>query len=623
MTRIIITFSSFAASLALIAALACGPAMAAWPIYGHDIANSRSADSAGPARSQVQSLQRAWTFDSSNGDFTGTPVVAGGMLVAGTNLGSIYALDPATGKTRWSRDVGQPINGTAAIDPDAPGGPTVFVPVAHPGAPRLLALSLRTGAVRWNRVLTRQPGSDVFGSPTYWRGTVYIGTSGPGNDESTARGSVVALREATGKRRWQTFTVPPGHDGGAVWSTPAIDSSTGRLYVGTGNAYHRPAAGTTDAMLVLSASSGRILGHFQSIPGDVWEADDPTGGPDYDFGASPNLIRGRDGRRLVGEGQKSGTYWALDRATMRPVWHKAVGPGSQFDGGINSTAYDGARIYGSDAIDGQVFALGRGGSIQWNSFDTGTLHFSPVALGNGVAYSADSDGFLTARDAATGKVLSKIPLGHPTFGGISVAGRAVYVAIGIGPPSPAQPIPGIDTSQMDGSGSIVAFRDTSPSDRESLRTSNPTFSGSCQLSGHVRFKPPLTNSPQNGRVRGRLRGRCSGTLTGAHGREQSIRGRVVKARVRSHGLESCGAGRGKGAGYLAFGRRRIRFTYSEVRAGPALTLKADGATGGSAVVEGNVSPSADPAAIAQACGGPGLRRAPVDVRLTTAPAISG
>ena len=436
-------------------------AMADWPVFGHDLANSRDADSDGPPAGQVGSMQKAWTFSSSNGDFTGTPVGAGGTLVAGTNLGSIYALDAVTGKLRWSRDVGEQINGSAAIDLAAPGGPTVFVPVAQVGSPRLLALSLSTGAVRWDSVLSQQPTSSVFASPTYWKGTVYIGTSGPNNDEATARGSVVALDEATGRLRWQTYSVPPGHDGGAVWSTPAIDTTTGRLYVGTGNAYHAPAADTTDSMLVLSAATGQILGHFQSVPGDVWELDAPAGGPDYDFGDSANLITAPDGRALVGEGQKSGTYWALDRATMKPVWQTSVGPGSQADGGVNSSAYDGTRVYGADGTDSQIWALGRDGSTSWNSLDAGPLHFSPVAMGNGVLYSADFTGFLTARDPASGAVLAKLPVGGPTWGGISVVGRAVYVAVGLGPL--LQPLPETDTSKDDGSGSIVAFGDTSRS----------------------------------------------------------------------------------------------------------------------------------------------------------------
>src|SRR5207248_1809736 len=169
-----------------------------------------------------------------------------------------------------------------------------------------------------------------------------------------------------------------------VWSTPSIDTATGRLYVGTGNAYHDPAADTTDAMMVLSAANGAILGHFQSVPGDVWMADAPLAGPDYDFGASPNLITGPDGRLLVGEGQKSGTYWALDRATMQPVWRTTIGVGSAVGGILGSTAYDGTRIYGTDSADGQLWALDRNGALQWSSADPSTLDFSPVAIAHGV-----------------------------------------------------------------------------------------------------------------------------------------------------------------------------------------------------------------------------------------------
>jgi hypothetical protein len=197
----------------------------------------------------------------------------------------------------------------------------------------------------------------------------------------------------------------------------------------------------------------------------------------------------------------------------------------------------------------------------------------------------------------------------------------VYVATGIGPPP--QPFPSVDTSKMDGQGSIIAFGPPPPAAPRSTRTGDRSFSGTCQLSGHVRFKPAMTNSPQNGRVRVRLRGECSGTLTGGGGRARSISDEAVKSRARSHGLESCAAGRGSGSGYLTFGDHRVQFTYEEVRAGPALTLRAAGASGGSAIVQGNVSPNADPTAITRACGGAGVRRAPVDVRFATTPAISG
>jgi polyvinyl alcohol dehydrogenase (cytochrome) len=601
------------------------PSADSWPVFGHDLANSRSAGAGGPSPAAAASLQRAWTFNSSNGDFTGTPVVADGLLVAGTNLGSVYALDAVTGQLRWSLNTGSQINGSAAIDTASPDGPAVFVPIAQVDSPRLLALSLTTGAPLWSTVLSRQSGSDVFGSPTYWDGTVYIGTSGPGNDESTARGSVVALDEASGAVRWQTFTVPPGFDGGGVWSTPAIDTATGRLYVGTGNAYHDPAASTTDSILALSARSGHVLGHFQSTPGDVWELDNPGGGPDYDFGSSPNLILGAAGQALVGEGQKSGTYWALDRSSMQPVWKTSAGPGSQADGGIGSTAYDGSRIYGSDSVDSQVFALQRDGQVAWNSIDGGTLHISPVAAGNGVVYSGDSQGFLTARDAATGAVLTKQPLGGPNFGGISIAGHAVYVAVGTGPPSPVLPLPSSDTSQVDGSGSIVAFGDTSASGTtHAMHAQAETFAGDCQLTGSVTFRPALTTTPQPVDQSVRATGVCSGSFTGADGKTQQLNGAPATYIAAEHAAQaSCGAGTDAGSGMIMLPGGSISFTISEVHAGPAVAASAQGAGGGSAAGQANVSPSESPVAVLQACGGSGLAGAPIDIRLATTPSMSG
>jgi polyvinyl alcohol dehydrogenase (cytochrome) len=446
--------ASFVAALTLLALL---PARAAadWPIYGHDLANSRDAGSDGPTLAQIPTLKQAWSFTSQNGDLTGTPVIAAGVLVAGDYSGTVYALDAVTGKVRWSKALGEPINGSAAIDTGAPGGATVYVPLAHGGGPRLAALALADGHVRWNTLLTNQPKSSVYGSPTYWKGSVYIGTSGPNGDDSNARGTVVALDEASGAVRWRTFTVPAGHDGGPVWSTPAIDTATGRLYVGTGNAYHGDAADTTDAILALNASSGAIVGHFQAVSGDAFAADSPLG-PDADFGASPNLLTGSTGAALVGEGGKDGVYYALDRATMKMVWKTSVGTPAPTGGFLGSTVYDGTRIYGLDVATSKVAALGRDGSVAWSSFDSGGPQFSPLAAANGVLYTLTPGGMLTMRGSATGAVLNKVSLGGPSFGGISTTGRAVYASVGTGPPPAPAP-------QQAGSGSIVALGDTSKS----------------------------------------------------------------------------------------------------------------------------------------------------------------
>src|SRR3954452_20223176 len=342
------------------------------------------------------------------------------------------------------RKTAAPINGSAAI-----AGGRVFVPVAKPHEPRIATYDARTGDLLWETVIDTQKNADVFGSPVVWKDTLYMGVSaeyGETTDPNVnVRGSLAALDVRTGKLRWKSYTVAEGHDGGWVWTTPAVDTQTGRVYVGTGNAYHEPAAPTTDSMIAFDARTGRMLEHFQATAGDVWNGTEKMfgAGPDYDFGASPNLMLGPGGRRLVGEGQKSGTYWALDRATMKPAWSGTTAPPGIFLGGIvGSTAWDGLRLYGPDTIGEELWALDLAGHNAWFSSDAGPLGFNATTVANGVVYSTSMSGYLTAREATTGAVLAKLPLGSPSWAGVSVAGGSVFTA----------------TGSQGGSGYLVAYR---------------------------------------------------------------------------------------------------------------------------------------------------------------------
>ncbi len=415
-----------------------GPALArgSWLLYGRDLANSRNAGRGGPSASGVRRLAGAWSFRSSDGGFTGTPIIAGRMLIVASGGGSVFAIEAATGRLRWKRDFNQPIPSTAAVS-----GGRVYVPISRFNAPSLVALRLSDGARLWESPLDSQKGSDLYGSPVVSRNTVYIGVAGGFGEHNDAdvrvRGNVVAVDARTGRRRWKTYMVPQGWDGGAVWTTPAIDARAGRLYIGTGNAYHDPAWTTTDAIVSMRARDGAMLGHHQALGGDVY-AYLGEQGADFDFGSSPNLMRLRSGRLLVGELQKSKMYWARDARTIKPVWSRMTGtiPTHQFQDTISSTAYDGQAIYGQND-DGQVWSLARNGRPRWTTKplagETEPLagqNYSPVAIANGVVYTIRYAGFLDARSALTGHLLRSVKLGAPCWGGVSVAGGWVFAVTG-------------------------------------------------------------------------------------------------------------------------------------------------------------------------------------------------
>ena len=89
-------------------------------------------------------------------------------------------------------------------------------------------------------------------------------------------------------------------------------------------------------------------------------------GPDYDFGGSgPNLLPG-----IVGFGQKSGMYWALNPDNGAIRWSTQVGPGGSTGGIQWGIATDGRRIYAAISNkDAKPYALiPDGQEITWGAW---------------------------------------------------------------------------------------------------------------------------------------------------------------------------------------------------------------------------------------------------------------
>jgi plastocyanin len=255
--------------------------------------------------------------------------------------------------------------------------------------------------------------------------------------------------------------------GAGIWSTPAIDAQDKVAFVGAGNPF-RPQAEHPHADSVLkldidrsSPRFGDIIGHykgdideylpgFSQLPCIDFPGNDPPyypqglgscGDIDLDFGASPNLITGPGGRKLVGAGQKSGVYHVFDAKTMKPVWKQIVGPPTSVGGIVGSTAYDGSAVYGPITVPGYTWSLGASdGAHRWfGPVGDGAHWGEPVAAANGVVYTVDLNGYLDAYDARSGALLLRRPLAlggsGPTslsWGGVAIARNTVYAGVGLG-----------------------------------------------------------------------------------------------------------------------------------------------------------------------------------------------
>ena len=85
-----------------------------WPYYGGDAGGSRYSPLSGINRANVHQLKVAWTYhtgDISDGSqhsrksaFETTPIMVDGTLYFSTAFNRVVALDPATGRQRWTYD---------------------------------------------------------------------------------------------------------------------------------------------------------------------------------------------------------------------------------------------------------------------------------------------------------------------------------------------------------------------------------------------------------------------------------------------------------------------------------------------------------------------------------------
>jgi polyvinyl alcohol dehydrogenase (cytochrome) len=408
-----------------------------------------------------------------------SPTIAGGMVIVGDQMSAtVLALDKMTGNLIWStlvdplpltRITSSPVIFHNRIYVGVSSNEEIFaitIPgytLAFRGSVR--ALDLDTGAVIWT-TYTVPDGGDYTGAAVWGsnfavdpkRNSLYVTT---GDNYSVPTAASMCLQVATTLQSQLECLDPSDY----VDSVLSLDLDDGHIKWAD-----RLQGGDTFLVTCLF----KPIPH--TIPCPVPE------GPDYDFGSGPNLfeIRGhengdddRGGDRfairahesgdddggdtehldVVGAGQKSGIYWALDAKDGSVLWSTLVGPGGHFGGIEWGSAVDDRHIY--VAIDNDqhtpytlapdhVITANAGswaaldpasGEILWQIPATGNDPKNPafpapalgqVSAANGVVYAGSMSGDMVAIDGKTGSILWKFASGGSVVCGPSIVDGTVY-----------------------------------------------------------------------------------------------------------------------------------------------------------------------------------------------------
>jgi outer membrane protein assembly factor BamB len=439
------------ATLAATAGSSSAAASINWPGFLYGVTHtSRNASATAITTSNAASLVHAWTWHGDKPTMTGqpaptlaaSPTVFNGTVYIGANTGVFYALNESTGMVKWSRFIaftpkltcnaakGFTSTATVAKDPTT-GKLTVYVGAADG---YLYAFDAATGNTDW-RAAVGIPSTTVndyylWGSPTVFGGNVYIGISSQ-CDNPLVQGGVKEFNQSTGMPENTYFTVPSGSTGGSVWSTPAVSTANGNVFVTTGNGNpSSPSQG--DSVSVVRLSSSLVKQDIWTVPAAMLKRDD-------DFGGSPSLFNAVIGGKtfaMVGACNKNGWFYALkaNKLSAGPVWKLQVGAGFSNTTGdqcIASAVWDGTHLFiaGNQTMINGTTYFGSirevdpaTGNVIWATGLPGAIMGTPTLDGSGVIAAASYDGATGSTNAAfllnasNGNLLTTITTNSKDFG---------------------------------------------------------------------------------------------------------------------------------------------------------------------------------------------------------------
>ena len=360
-----------------------GQANANWPYYGGDAGGMRYSLLTQINTRNVSKLKIAWVFhtaDVSDGKhgkqrsgLETTPILVDDTLFLTTGFNRVIALDPGTGKQRWSYDpkidltwdYGDALvnRGVATwLDPirgGKTGGPCPRRIYEATLDARLVALDAATGIpcpdfgengqVSLRNVPRYAAGRyHMTSPPAVVDDLVIVGSAiNDNNRVDMSSGVVRAFDARTGALRWSWDPIQHTEESsgtrnnaattwqsgaGNAWSIMAVDGERDLVFVPTGSAspdYYgglRPGDDKwANSVVALRGKTGELVWGFQMVHHDLW---------DYDTASAPLLATlQRAGKEIpvVIAGNKTGFLYVLNRDTGVPVFPVEERPVPQSD----------------------------------------------------------------------------------------------------------------------------------------------------------------------------------------------------------------------------------------------------------------------------------------------------
>jgi len=412
-----------------------------WPLANKDYANTRATFDVGIDSDNVRSLEVAWSVpinaSSLFGGASSNPVILGDVVYFQDLQSNIYSLNLADGSLIWEQ-----IYNLTSIGPNGPavGWGKVF---SAKGAYKISALDKATGRELWEKNISERSTVGIDIQPAIYNHTVYVSTvPGTSPDDFYSGGSIgviYALDQESGEVRWNFSTVDSPelwgnkevNSGGGCWYTPSVDLNSGIMFWGVGNP--APWPGTpqypngssrpgpnlyTDSILALDSRDGRLIWYNQVNPHDLL---------DLDFQVPPILAHAEVGGILqeivIGAG-KLGKVYAFNRSTGCTLWSTLVG--THLNDQLASLPEGVTKVY-PGYFGGVETPMAYADGVVFVPYVDLYTNYTDSSIAG--AQSLDqANGGLLAIDVRTGKILWERTFDSIDVGGATVINDLVFTA---------------------------------------------------------------------------------------------------------------------------------------------------------------------------------------------------